>query len=140
MLFEKCHIYIIAPQLTISGGAFGRVDINYDGQVGTICAKEWTIDDARVICKQSGYADGKPFVGASGGSGPVYMDTVKCNGLESSIFMCNNSGWEPRGIDTKCTTHSSDAGVMCYRSGMYQVWSCHRVDHKLSALFTYPNV
>ena len=32
----------------------GRVEICYDGIWGSICNEEWTIDDARVACKQLG--------------------------------------------------------------------------------------
>ena len=42
-------------RLDTSGAAIGgRVEICYDGIWGSICNKEWTIDDARVACKQLG--------------------------------------------------------------------------------------
>ena len=40
-----------------SGGSSGRLEIYYDNQWGTVCDDNFTSNDARVACRQLGYAD-----------------------------------------------------------------------------------
>ena len=41
------------------------------------------------------------------GTGPVYLNSVRCSGTESSLLSCSHSG-----IGVACS-HSGDAGVVC---------------------------
>ena len=41
------------------------------------------------------------------GTGPVYLNSVRCTGTESSLLSCSYSG-----IGVACS-HSADAGVVC---------------------------
>ena len=41
------------------------------------------------------------------GTGPVYLNSVRCRGTESSLLSCSHSG-----IGVACS-HSADAGVVC---------------------------
>ena len=52
----------------------------------------------------------------------VLMD-VRCDGTETSIFQCPSNGWLK--VSSSCKTHSKDAGVFCYKHGMYtlSLWS-----------------
>ena len=43
------------------------------------------------------------------GSGPIFMDNVRCTGVESHLSTCPFSGFEHH---TTCT-HAQDAGVVC---------------------------
>ena len=57
-----------------SGQHDGRVEVYYQGQWGTICATNWGIDDAVVICRELGFggAIAAPNYGAFGpGNGTV---------------------------------------------------------------------
>ena len=42
------------------------------------------------------------------GSGPIFLDDVRCTGLEKRLFSCVH-----RGIDVNNCDHSKDAGVTC---------------------------
>ncbi|KAK3098541.1 hypothetical protein FSP39_020457 [Pinctada imbricata] len=92
----------------------GRVEVSRDGQWGTICDNSWTTYDAHVVCRQVGFAGGDARRGSryGRGSGPVYMDNLKCRGTEETIFECSNLGWNVAA--TTCSPHTKDAGVYCY--------------------------
>ena len=42
------------------------------------------------------------------GSGPIFLDDMRCTGLEYRLFDCPH-----RGLEVSNCTHSSDAGVRC---------------------------
>ncbi|XP_058864815.1 antigen WC1.1-like [Acipenser ruthenus] len=89
----------------------GRVELQYDGQWGTVCDRYWDLQDATVLCKQlnCGYAVSVPGQAWFGeGSGDVRTDIFDCDGSETHISNCSISAWG-RG---NCT-HSNDAGVNC---------------------------
>ncbi|XP_052102367.1 scavenger receptor cysteine-rich domain superfamily protein-like isoform X2 [Mytilus californianus] len=104
--------------VSISDGGvdFGRVNIEVDGKIGTICNKEWSTRDAEVICRYIGFVAGRKWSGPfPPGHGPVYLSDLKCTGRESLITDCLSSGWR-NVIDEDCLDHSHDAGVLCYGS------------------------
>ena len=99
--------------IRLAGGAadYGRVELYFDGQWGTVCDDFWDINDANVVCRQLGFpsASSSPHSAAYGqGSGPIWMDDVGCQGGESSIFDCKHVGW---GIEN--CSHGEDASVVC---------------------------
>ena len=52
------------------------------------------------------------------GNGPIFLDDVMCNGLESRLFDCTH-----RGIEVEDCNHNEDAGVTCV-AGEYQQTHC----------------
>ena len=71
------------------------------------------INAATVICRQLNFnrvlfaTKGGVF---SPGSGRIWLDKVRCNGLESNIAECQHPGWGV--VDAACD-HVHDAGVVC---------------------------
>ena len=85
----------------------------YNGEWGTVCDVGWDLNDARVVCRQLGYAEGVPAVSNERaffgkGSGSVLMSNFSCNGTERHLFDC---AYDIPDIE-ECT-HAMDAGVKC---------------------------
>ncbi|KAI8485666.1 hypothetical protein Bbelb_366850 [Branchiostoma belcheri] len=89
----------------------GRVEVLYGSQWGTVCDHGWDINDARVVCRQLGYAgaDAVKYSAHFGqGSGPIWMVYVGCTGGETSISQCSHNGWGVHNCG-----HHEDVGVIC---------------------------
>ena len=114
------HSTAVEFKLADGGSYYGRVEINYDGETGTICDHSWSMSDARVLCKSMNFADGEPISASfyGKGKGPIMMSGLGCYGQETSILQCRNQGWKK--FDNKeCANHSRDASVICYKNGLY---------------------
>ena len=107
----QCSYGSTSVRLANGGAHYGRVEVYYNGQWGTVCDDFWDINDAHVVCRQLGYpsASSAPRSAANGqGSGPTWMDNVGCQGGEASIFDCPHLGW---GVEN--CGHGEDASVVC---------------------------
>ena len=93
----------------------GTVEINYNGEWGTVCDDGWDGTDAGVVCRQLGYgSSGIPYYGAyfhfGQESESVWLDGVSCTGDELTLAECGHLGV---GITRSCSYYE-DAGVRCY--------------------------
>ena len=98
-------------RLRSGGASYGRVEVYYSGQWGTVCDDGWDINDAHVVCRQLGFssASSAPQSALYGqGSGQIWMDEVNCRGGEASLFDCGHYGWGSHNC-----AHSEDASVVC---------------------------
>lgn len=91
----------------------GRVEICFNNIWGTICDDSWGMEEARVTCRQLGYAnlsDSVPFSRAFFGSGAsaIHLDDMACVGSEETLAQCNHSG-----IGRHNCNNFEDAGVLC---------------------------
>lgn len=115
--YALCYSKGISVSLKGGGDYYGRVELTHDNHTGTICDKAWSTSDARVVCKQLGYADGDPVTGSyyGAGEGPVMMNGLGCYGYETNIVHCRNKGWMTY-KGTSCDEHKNDASVVCYKN------------------------
>ena len=112
-------MYAVGNNLNVrlSGGSDhneGRVEVYFNNTWGTICDSSWDINDAIVVCRMLGYSYAllaRPSSYYGEGCGPIWLDSVRCTGLESSIGECYHSGW---GVHSSACNHRRDAGVLCF--------------------------
>ncbi|XP_026206046.1 uromodulin-like [Anabas testudineus] len=89
----------------------GRVEIFHKDRWGTVCDDIWGMSHAEVVCRQMGCgravaAYSAAFFGP--GSGPIWLDDVKCTGNELAITDCVH-----RDFGIHNCNHKEDAGVTC---------------------------
>ena len=116
------HAYFIDVKLRLSGGSSyneGRVEVNHNGEWGTVCDDGWDDTDAGVVCRQLGFGSSGKAVGSAGfgqGSGRIWLGGVTCSGIESNIMNCGRLSLNI----TRSCSHAKDSGVICSKSeGMY---------------------
>ncbi|XP_071481910.1 scavenger receptor cysteine-rich domain-containing protein DMBT1-like [Diadema antillarum] len=129
---HPCWYYEVAGvrcgvNIRLVGGSLlheGRVEVYYDGAWGSVCDDGWNDLAAQVVCRQLGYPTGNAKALTGGtfgeGSGPILLDNVSCQGLESNIVSCSFSGW----YNHSCW-HSKDAGVQCGKPTSCQRANCY---------------
>lgn len=83
----------------------------YYHQWGTVCDDDWSIANAKVVCRQLGCgeavsAHSSAYFGQ--GSGPIWLDNVQCIGTETALSQCQA---RPLGLNN--CYHGEDAGVVC---------------------------
>ena len=89
----------------------GRVEVNYNGQWGTVCDDDWDMENAAVVCRMRSFGEALEAPGGATfgkGTGEVLMDDVDCTGSETNLGLCAHNGWYNQNCD-----HSEDAGVIC---------------------------
>ncbi|XP_064597469.1 scavenger receptor cysteine-rich type 1 protein M160-like [Liolophura sinensis] len=85
----------------------GRVEVFYDGQWGTVCDDDMTNFTADSICRQLGYTDGDFMSSTIPGSGPIWLDEVKCLNGFVPFFNCSHK------LGIHDCNHYEDVSVEC---------------------------
>ena len=97
----------------VGGSSFneGRVEVNYNGEWGTVCDDGWGYYSTRVVCRQLGLGTyGYITYNFGQGSGPIWLDNVICTGSESTIASCGHLGFNV----TRSCGHYEDVRIVCY--------------------------
>ncbi|XP_078695030.1 scavenger receptor cysteine-rich domain-containing protein DMBT1-like [Branchiostoma floridae x Branchiostoma belcheri] len=101
-------------QVRLRGGdyySYGRLEVYYNGQWGTVCDDNFGWQEARVVCRELGFSTYRTYHHSAyygQGSGPIWMDDLNCNGHESSLQYCRHLGWGSHNCG-----HSEDVSVIC---------------------------
>ena len=97
----------------------GRLQVNVDGQWGTVCDFGWTIDSASLACQQMGFVlnpeDWEMLpseIPQAGVSDPILMSNVRCGELDTDIRRCKRA--ERLDDFTNSCSHDYDVGLKCY--------------------------
>lgn len=108
----------------------GRVEIFHNGVWGTVCDDDWDINDAHVVCRQLQFSGATDVVLFGDGQGNIWMDDVRCSGLEMSLLQCAFPGW---GIQD--CSHGEDVGVRCHKEPEFDMNHGAGLSHQLGELF-----
>ena len=87
------------------------MEVNYNGEWGTVCDDGWDDTDAGVVCRQLGFGSSGTAIGSAGfgqGSGSILLSNVVCTGDELLLARFGHLG-----INITRCTHDKDAGVRC---------------------------
>ena len=129
----QCSEYDVRLVDGVTGNE-GRVEVCVSGGWGTVCHDGWDTLDATVVCRQLGLPTVGTFVfnyneiaayvvlqsfsasqAVNGGefpanpSLPIAMDSVRCNGEETSLGDCVYRGSN----NLRSCSHMKDAGIRC---------------------------
>jgi len=111
----------------------GRLEINYNGQWGSVCDDHFTMVDANVACNQLGFGYAakiasrymkyntqyKQWMGSSEGtsdmigSGPIWMDELTCLGNETALSDCKFGGDHSPAWGFNDCQHYEDVWLQC---------------------------
>ncbi|XP_053387201.1 deleted in malignant brain tumors 1 protein-like [Mercenaria mercenaria] len=88
----------------------GRVEILHNNVWGSVCGKHFTSKDADVICHMAGYNSSALTIqrNVTGGTGPVWLESLNCTGKEADIQFCHHGSWDNHTCD-----HTNDISVKC---------------------------
>ncbi|XP_052271845.1 neurotrypsin-like [Dreissena polymorpha] len=98
----------------------GRLEVFNNNIWGTVCNDDFDTSAAKVVCRMLGFA-GNLFVPAvlespnyGQGTGPIWLDDVRCNGNESSLSYCRAKNWGEHNCG-----HHEDVGVDCIHANTF---------------------
>lgn len=98
--------------------SYGRLEICYGGEWGTICDDYFESDEANVACNQLGFMGASTYYTGAAygrGCGSIFLDDLDCDGSESRLEHCFH-----RSICGNNCDHSQDVSVVCNTGGEWR--------------------
>ncbi|XP_077981071.1 scavenger receptor cysteine-rich domain-containing protein DMBT1-like [Glandiceps talaboti] len=117
---EDVHVSCGIPQYTPEEGNLrlvngtvmneGRLEIYHNGKWGSVCDDYFNDRNVKVVCRQFGYLAGtfRNFAAYGEATGHIWLDDVKCTGLETMLSDCDHASWGSHDC-----THHEDISVFC---------------------------
>uniref|UniRef100_K7FRM8 Soluble scavenger receptor cysteine-rich domain-containing protein SSC5D n=1 Tax=Pelodiscus sinensis TaxID=13735 RepID=K7FRM8_PELSI len=100
------------------GRCAGRLEVQYDGEWGTVCDDHWSNSSADVVCRELGCGPAEPMVAKlrdrprfGKATGRIWLDDVRCKGTEKTLQNCAHRVWGYHDC-----THHEDISVVCQES------------------------
>ncbi len=109
-------------EMRLGGGTneyCGRLEVKYAGEWGTVCNHFFDDKSAHVCCKEMGFTSGEYLTHAGVLNDfiqdieTIWLDSVLCNGTESSIMECNKSEWGIHNCE-----HWEDVVIRCFNGSL----------------------
>ncbi|CAH1773679.1 unnamed protein product [Owenia fusiformis] len=102
--------------LRLSGGSdsFGRLEVFYKGEWGTICASNWRQQHSIIACRQLGFGSTYAHKIPSGTSrrenvpDRIWLHNLACTGSEKRLEGCRHNGWGFAPCE-----HAEDVEITC---------------------------
>ncbi|XP_067422174.1 antigen WC1.1-like, partial [Emydura macquarii macquarii] len=92
----------------------GRLEVFYSGSWGSVCSSPMDAVTMALICKHLDCGDAGTLLNDSphgSGSGPTWVDGVRCNEKHSSLWQCSSDPWKPQSCSRAEETHLSCQGA-----------------------------
>ncbi|XP_076105846.1 scavenger receptor cysteine-rich type 1 protein M160-like [Mytilus galloprovincialis] len=125
---------VSTPVRLVNGGGpwEGRVEVQHNGQWGTICDTNFGDKEAAVICNMIGFQPGTftaepknaSFFGTSDKS--ILLDNLSCYGNELDINICRTQAWSKH----SCTNYE-EAGVTCRSKNIRLTGGAHTMEGRI---------
>ena len=119
----------------------GRVEVERNGEWGTVCDDGWNMKDVEVVCRElgcgaaKGIPSGNLYKPLADEKQKIFIQDVNCNGTEDKLIECDQLE------DVFDCSHSEDAGAICeseYGRTQRLYANClYPHDHSLSSLFLF---
>uniref|UniRef100_K7FTP9 Soluble scavenger receptor cysteine-rich domain-containing protein SSC5D n=1 Tax=Pelodiscus sinensis TaxID=13735 RepID=K7FTP9_PELSI len=97
------------------GRCAGRLEVQYDGEWGTVCDDHWSNSSADVVCRELGCGLAEPVAPKlkdrprfGKATGRIWLDDVRCKGTEKTLQNCAHHVWGYHDC-----THHEDISVVC---------------------------
>uniref|UniRef100_A0A8C8RFT4 SRCR domain-containing protein n=1 Tax=Pelusios castaneus TaxID=367368 RepID=A0A8C8RFT4_9SAUR len=107
------HFWVIDPQFTdlrlVDGGdCAGRLEVFYNGTWGSVCSSPMDAVTRALVCKHLDCGDTGTLLGDftyGSGSGPTWVDGVRCSEQHSSLWQCPSDPWNHQSCNRGEETH-----------------------------------
>jgi len=109
---KDLSVSCVIEELRLVGdsGSKGRLELFHNDIWGTVCDHRFTDTAARVVCYSLGYGRTGGIIGDYYGAshGRIWLNNVRCSGLESYITDCPHNDWGRHNC-----SHSDDVSISC---------------------------